>query len=184
MEAPPFPAAAIMAARNAAKAHLRIIGSDEDGLIDQLAATALGLAEAFAGQVLILRDFTRTIAPAARWQRLDAEPVRAIGSVSRVLAGGGNEALAPGDYAIDIATDGSGWVRIMAAGAAGPVQVGFAAGLAADWTALPAPVAQGVVLLIAHLFNDRDNGAAPPAAVSALWRPWRRMRLAGQERAA
>jgi len=54
MDSPPFPAAAIAAAREAAKAHLRIAGASEDALIDGLAATALALAERFTGTVLIL----------------------------------------------------------------------------------------------------------------------------------
>ncbi|QDX27374.1 phage gp6-like head-tail connector protein [Sphingomonas suaedae] len=57
------------------------------------------------------------------------------------------------------------------------VAVSYEAGLADNWAGLPPPVAQGVVLLAAHLFEAR--GAQPPAVVTALWRPWRRMRLAG-----
>ena len=68
-------------------------------------------------------------------------------------------------------------MRVIAPGAAGRVAVSFTAGLAADWGALPPPLAQGVAMLIAHLFNDRDGGRAPPAAVAALLRPYRAMRL-------
>ena len=47
------------------------------------------------------------------------------------------------------------------------------------WMALTViPWATGVVLLTAHLFDHRGGESAPPAAVTALWRPWRRMRLA------
>ena len=47
----------------------------------------------------------------------------------------------------------------------------------AGWDAVPAPVAQGVAMLAAHLFDHRESDALPPAAVAALWRPYRRMRL-------
>jgi uncharacterized phiE125 gp8 family phage protein len=57
------------------------------------------------------------------------------------------------------------------------VAVRYRAGLAADWAALPAPLAHGAVLLAAHLFENRDAGRAPPAAVAALWRPYRVVRL-------
>ena len=40
-----------------------------------------------------------------------------------------------------------------------------------------APVAQGVAMLAAHLFDHRESDAVPPAAVAALWRPYRRLRL-------
>ena len=96
-------------------------------------------------------------------------------------ADGAAFALAADAYAIDIDAGGQGWLRVLAPGAAGRARVTYQAGLAADWAGVPAPLAQGVVLLAAHLFS----GAAgePPAAVTALWRPWRRLRLAG-ERAA
>jgi hypothetical protein len=99
-----MPAGVIAAAVAAARAHLRLEDGAEAGVLSAHAASALALAEAFCGTVLVPRD-------------------------------GGS------------------------------------------WDALPPPVAQGVVLLIAHLFADRDGTAAPPAAVAALWRPWRRMRL-------
>lgn len=47
-----------------------------------------------------------------------------------------------------------------------------------DWSALPEALRHGVIRLAAHLYRDGDGAAAaPPAAVAALWRPWRRMRL-------
>lgn len=159
MDSPPFPAAAIAAAREAAKAHLRIAGASEDTLIDGLAATALALAERFTGTALIARDFAETLAPAGHWQVLGAVPVTAI--------------EAGLDAAIDIDARGVGRVR-----ATTRVRVAYRAGAAAGWDDLPPPIAMGVVLLTAHLFDHRGSEPAPPAAVSALWRPWRRMRLA------
>lgn len=43
------------------------------------------------------------------------------------------------------------------------------------WQAIPAPVAHGMVVLAAHLFENRGRDEEPPAAVAALWRPYRRM---------
>jgi hypothetical protein len=45
------------------------------------------------------------------------------------------------------------------------------------WDAVPAPVAQGVAMLVAHLFDARGGDALPPVAVAALWRPYRQVRL-------
>lgn len=45
-----------------------------------------------------------------------------------------------------------------------------------EWADLPGPVAQGIVLLVAQLV-ERRGGDVPPAAVTALWRPYRAMRL-------
>jgi uncharacterized phiE125 gp8 family phage protein len=53
--------------------------------------------------------------------------------------------------------------------------VRYVAGAATRWGAVPAPVAQGVLLLAVHLFEHRGGAATPPAAVAALWRPYRRL---------
>ncbi|MDG2534483.1 phage head-tail connector protein [Sphingomonas sp. HITSZ_GF] len=159
MEYPPFPGAVIEAARAAAKAHLRIAGDSEDALIEGLAASALALAERFTGTALIARDFTESVESKGHWRALTLAPVTAIDAGI--------------DIAIDIDAQGLGWVR-----ARGRATVGYRAGTAAGWGDLPPPIATGVVLLTAHLFDHREKDMAPPAAVSALWRPWRRVRLA------
>lgn len=172
-----FPADAIAAARDAVKAHLRAIGNGEDPLIARHAASALALCEAFTGQTLLVRAHAATIPASGGWHQLDRAPVAAITAVEGLPAEGDAFALAAEAYAIDIDARGEGWVRVLAPGATGRARVTYQAGIAADWAGLPAPLAQGVVLLAAHLFGGAT--AAPPAAVSALWRPWRRLRLSG-----
>lgn len=179
MNPPPFPAAALEAARDAIKAHLRIAGDAEDALIERHAATALALGEAFAGTAWIAREWQETLSAGSAWQRLATAPVTAITAVEGLPADGAAFALAGDAYAIDIDAHGEGWVRVTEPGAAGRVRVTFDAGAAAEWDDLPPPIAQGAVLLAAHLFEGRGDDTAPPGAVAALWRPWRRMRLAG-----
>jgi uncharacterized phage protein (predicted DNA packaging) len=53
-------------------------------------------------------------------------------------------------------------------------------GLAATgWTDLDPALRQGIVRFAAHQFRERDtrDADAPPAAVAALWRPFRTVRL-------
>ena len=51
--------------------------------------------------------------------------------------------------------------------------------MALSQNGIPEPIRQGVLRLVAHLFAARDDGGGEmPAAVTALWRPYRRMRLA------
>lgn len=184
MTPPPFPGAAIADARAAARAHLRIAGDGEDALIDGYAASALALGEAFTGTAWIARGWTDVMPVSRAWQRVMIGPVSAITAVEGVPAEGEAFALPADAYAIDIDASGDGWVRVVAPGAAGRVRVTLSAGAAAGWGDLPPPLAQGAVLLIAHLFEHRESEAAPPAAVSALWRPWRRMRLSAGRHAA
>ena len=157
----------------AVKAVLRVALSEEDQLIAAFAETALGLCEQFIGQVAIARTLRERVPVSAAWQRLGAGPVRAITGVE-TLAG---VALAVDGYAIDVDAGGDGWVRVGDGGAARQVAAVFEAGLAEGWAGLPAPLRQGVVLLAAYLFDERDTSVAPPVAVTALWRPFRRMML-------
>ena len=72
-------------------------------------------------------------------------------------------------------------MRVSNPGAAGRIAVRFVAGLAPGWNGLPESLRHGVIRLAAHQHRMRESSTAdpiPPAAVTALWRPWRRMRLA------
>jgi len=176
MDGAAMPAGAVAAAATAAGAYLRI-AEVPDAVLTRGAGTALALGEAFCGQRLIERVCEDVIGTARDWQRLRALPVRAIQGLTGLPAEGAPFVLPVGAYAMDIDGTGIGWVRVTAPGAAGRVAVRYTAGLAASWDVLPEPIAQGVVLLAAHLFEHREGSAEPPAAVAALWRPYRRMRL-------
>lgn len=180
MSAAPVPVAAIAEAVAAARALLRLTGDDEAALLAAQAAAAIGVAEAFVGQPLIVRGMEDVLTATGAWQPLAASPVRSIQGVTVLPVDGAPSVLAVGGYAVDIDAGGCGWVRMTGVTAARRVAVQYSAGLASDWAGVPAPIAQGVALLIAHLFEDRA-GAAPPAAVAALWRPWRRLRLMAEQ---
>ncbi len=155
------------------KAFLRLDRDDEDALIAGFVRTATALCEAFTGQWLAARDGLQRLAATPGWQRIDARPIIAI---TTVTAGG--FALPGAAYESDIDAGGAGWVRITDR-TARDIAVGFRAGLAVDWNGIPEPLRAGIVRLTAHLFSHRDAADAgpPPAAVAALWRPWRVMRL-------
>ena len=162
--------------RAAVRGLLRVAGDAEEALLEQLAGEAAATAEAFTGLVLVAREVRATVGASGAWVRLPACPVRAVTAVVGLDAAGAEVALAAGGYAVDIDADGDGWVRVHAPGVA-RVRVTLSAGLAADWDGVPAPVRMAVVRLAAHGFATPPGGAAPPAAVAALLRPWRRLRV-------
>lgn len=164
------------AAVAAVKDLLRIGSGAEDGLIGALVGEAFDLAERFTGQVLIERAVTERISADGNWRRLAATPVRVISGMSA------DGALLSADaFAVDIDGDGDGWVRVN--GAPRVVTVALVAGLASGWGELPSAMKGGIVRLAAFRFDARDGGEAAPAAVSALWRPYRRLRLVEGRRA-
>ncbi len=161
-----------------AQAFARIDTGEEEGLLAGLLRSASALCEAFTGQVLMARGFEQVLSASASWQRLGPTPVRTIETVERIAADGNATALLPGEYEIDIDARGDGWVRLAVPGE-GRLRVRGQAGLANDPNDVPEPLRQGILRLVAHLFASRDGeGGEPPAAVTALWRPYRRMRLA------
>lgn len=169
-----LPPALAPVAIDEAKAFLRVEGSTEDALIAGFIRAATGLAEAFTGQRLIVRDVIEGAATVATWQRLRAAPVVSITGID------GSTGPLPGTaFETDIDLAGNGWVRIIDPGGATRVTVRYRAGLAADWNGIPEPLRQGIVRLVSHFYAHRDasDAGGPPAAVAALWRPWRRLRL-------
>lgn len=173
------PAAATPVALDEVKAFLRLEAGEEDALVAGLVRSATALCERFVGRALISREVVETLPASGAWRRLSVTPVIAVTGVEAIGEDGSSEALAVGDYEIDIDAHGDGWVRLTAPEEARRVRVTYEAGLGVDWNAVPEPLRQGITRLAAHLYAHRDaaDEAGPPAAVAALWRPWRRMRL-------
>jgi len=162
-----------------AQAYVRIETGEEEAVLAGLIRTASALCEAFINQVVIARDFMLDIPASVAWERLPVTPVRSIGEVDAVGDDGTVTPLASAGYAVDIDSSGDGWVRVVQANGAKRLRASGAAGMADDENGVPEPIRQGVLRLVAHLFTARDGeGGEPPAAVTALWRPYRRLRLA------
>ena len=172
-----LPAPAVSLAE--AQAYVRVETGEEEAVLAGLVRTASAMCEQFTGRVILYRSFSETIRACGEWQRLSLTPVRSIDTVEAVAEDGSATALPAGAYAIDIDSAGDGWVRMMQGLGEARLRVSGTAGMAADSNGVPEPLRQGIVRLTAHLFNARDGGGGdPPAAVTALWRPFRRMRLA------
>jgi uncharacterized phiE125 gp8 family phage protein len=167
-----------------AASFLRAGGAGEEALIAALARSAAELCERFTGTVLIARGFTEILRPSGGWQRLGRMPVRSISSVEALPLESEPVPLPAAAYVLDIDGNGEGWLRIGDPAGALRVRASYQAGMASAWSELPDALRHGVIRLAAHLYNLRETAGhprslvEPPAAVTALWRPYRRLRLA------
>ena len=161
------------------KQWLAISTPKDDALLTLLLRASLDMCEGFTGTMPLEAQCEIMLPADGGWQCLGTRPVRAITSVDAVSANGERIALPVDAYAIDIDAEGSGKVRLTRTQAAQRIAVRFSAGLAPDWAGLPEALRHGIIRLAAHHYRTRDTGPAetPPAAVAALWRPWRRLRL-------
>ena len=158
------------------KAFLRISVSDEDALLAGLVRAAAELCEAFIGRALIERTVEEVAAATARI-RLGTGPVRVIESVAGLDEAGTATLLATDAFAAAIDAAGEGLVTLRAPVAARRLRIIYRAGMAADWNGVPEMLRHGIIRLAAQYYLRRGEtrDAEVPAAVTALWRPWRRL---------
>jgi uncharacterized phiE125 gp8 family phage protein len=155
-------------------------GSDDASLTDLLRA-GIETCEAFTGILPIRATCEEIVSAGTAWQKLATAPVHAITLIEALSDSGVRSALSAASYAVELDTDGGGRVRLAGLASAGRLVATFTAGLAPDWTSLPEALRHGIVRIAAHQYREREGsgaGALPPASVAALWRPWRRLRLA------
>jgi len=167
------------AALDELKQWLAIRSSSDDAALAALMRTALEVCEAFTGAMPIVCTCEEILPASGEWQVLATRPVQSIAGVEGIPAEGARVPLSLDAYAVELEADGAGLVRVLRQGHAGRIAVRFVAGLAPTWESLPDGLRHGIVRLAAHHWRERDSAvdAGPPAAVAALWRPWRRMRL-------
>lgn len=176
------PPAVASAALSELKAWLGITRTADDAELTALMRAAFDVCEGFTGAMPLQSGCEDVLPASGEWQRLSARPVKAITALAALDLSGSRAALAATDYELDIDAEGCGRVRLRRPIDQGRVVATYTAGLAADWTSLPEALRQGVIRLAAHQHRARDDEkkamTLPPAAIAALWRPWRRMRLA------
>ena len=164
---PPAPAVSL----DAAKAFLRVDHPDEDALITDLIDAATRQVEDRAGVSLITRPqrFSRTPVRTDKGPGvyLTRYPVLSI------------EALEQNELSFPIETDLRARPPFIRTGAVGLVTVDFTAGYGLTAADVPTPLRQGVLLLLAHLYEHRAGNIPPgfPMMVDALIQPYRGMRL-------
>lgn len=162
------------------KQWLGITTARDDPQLTALLRASLEMCEAFTGIMPIATVCEEVLPACTSWQALSTRPVQAITHVEGIAADGTRFPLAPGTFEIDLDANGRGCVLANAPGLTRRFAVRFTGGLVPDWESLPDGIRHGVIRLAAHEHRERENNGTsptPPAAIAALWRPWRRMRL-------
>ena len=178
-----------------AKAHLRIDGAAEDILIASLIVTSRLHIEAALGLALISQAWRLTLDtwPEKRWSpdgavRFPLRPVRSVEELVVYGADGAPDVLSPESYLVDteslapriVPRDGSWPAPGLPVGG---IAIAFEAGMGEEAEDVPQPIRHAILLLVAHWYEHRDPmeigsvGAAIPAAVSDLLKPYREVRL-------
>lgn len=173
--------------------HLRLgtgFGDDglQSGLIESHLRAAMAVIEGRIGKALLTRSF-KLVLPDwrdAAAQALPLAPVTAVQSVTVVDAQGGTTVVVPARYKLQVDAHRP---RLVAVGMLlpavptdGQVEIVFTAGFGATWAALPADLAQAVMLLAATQYETRHDGGPQPGlphGVQALIERWRNVRVLG-----
>lgn len=160
----------------------------QDGLVESHLRAAMAAIEARIGKALLARQFKLVLGDwrDAAAQALPVAPVSAVASVTLVDAAGGTQVVAPARYRVQADRHRP---RLVGVGMAlpmvpvdGQVEIVFTAGFGAGWAAVPADLAQAVLLLAAQFYETRHEGAGGaglPGAVQALIASWRNVRVLG-----
>lgn len=159
---------------------LAITSTQDDASLEAVLRASLETCEAFTGTMPLSATVEEIHLGCSEWQGLSTAPVQAITELQLVADDDSRITLPVSDYEFDLDADSRGRFRLRTVGATKRVAVQFHAGLTDGWANLPDGLRHGVLRLAAYHYRARDGdpGPNPPAAVAALWRPWRRMRLA------
>ena len=160
---------------------LGVTTTRDDTALLRLLEAALESCEAFTGSIPLACTCEETFRPGRDWTVLASRPVQSITGLWTLSVSGARTALALASYAIDLDADGRGLVRVTDSTATSRCVVRFTAGIAASWDDLPDGLRHGVLRLAAEQYQIREPASqftVPSAAIAALWRPWRRARLA------
>lgn len=151
---------------------------DTDGArLSALIRTAREACELFLAQALITRQIRQRTQLMGERFFFAAAPVQSLDALSAFL-GADETVLDPAHYTLMYSAART-YIDLPNTAIGRTVQADYTAGLGPDWNAVPEGVRQGILRLAAHQYEHRsDPGvAALPHAVTALWQPYRLVRI-------
>lgn len=158
---------------------LGITRSADDAQLIALIGAGVEACEAFTGITPLASTIEETHDSSHEWARLATRPITQVTGIELLDADGVRSALGAAEYDLHLAGDGSAQLRLRRGPFVSRVVVTMEAGLAPDWPSLPDGMRHGILRFAAFLHREGEQATGePPAAIAALWRPWRTPRLA------
>ncbi|EAQ28341.1 hypothetical protein NAP1_12118 [Erythrobacter sp. NAP1] len=163
---------------------LGITRSNEDSRLLSLLRSALSTCEAFTGQSPLSQLVEERLPVRRGSTQLSARPVASLATVEVVAQGGSRMALEAESFSFELQQDGTACFQLYREVEGQAIAVRVRTGIAGTWNDIPGPLKQGIIRLCAFEYRERDRVgeskslSIPPASVSALWRPWRGVRIA------
>lgn len=166
-----------------AKLHLKVDGADDNALISALITTARQLAERETGRAFITQTWEMYMDAAPLEIEIPKPPLQATGLSIRVVDDLGAETVVSDTlYDVDASENSLGRVRLKSS-CSWPYHRGFASfivefkgGYGDAATAVPEALKQGVLQLVAHLYENR-GAEEIPKGIKALFWPFKILRI-------
>ena len=168
------------------KEHLRLSGTDDLLLVHGVLSAATGWVEQYIRRSLISQGWELTLdCWASPWIELPRAPILSVSEVRYLDVAGVPAVLAPTSYQLD---DRSAPGRLAPAfGARWPnslnqiasITIAYQAGYGASWNDVPEPIRHAIMMMAAHLYENREAvvvGTAAtelPMAVHTILEPYR-----------
>lgn len=161
------------------KQWLGISRSNEDAMLIDLLSASLAMCEAFTGQTPLQQTVEERVSVKAGLYRMASRPVHLLANAELIAADGTRSSLAGQGHGFELDEGSTASADLKSNLDGQAVAVQLIVGIAGTWEEVPKPLRQGIIRLAAHYYRDRDREgrSQPPASVTALWRPWRAMRL-------
>ncbi len=165
------------------KAWLGISRPNDDGLLVNLILTSLDTCEAYTGQTPLSQIVEERMPTRPGRYGLSSQPVTALIQAEVLAQDGTGSPLASDAFGFELDESGNAAFRLFSDVEGQAVSLQIRTGLASSWDTVPAALKQGLIRLAAFHYRDRDrtggskNDGTAPASITALWRPWRKVRL-------
>lgn len=163
---------------------LGISRPQDDAMLANLLTTSLAMCEAYTGQTPLQQTVEERLPTRAGRYHLRSKPFDQALTVEIIDQNGSRTPLPQDSYEVEMEAPGNACFTLNSDAEGQAIAVTARVGIATAWQTIPSALRQGLIRLAAYHYQDRvrPSGAKwdlspPPASVTALWRPWREVRL-------